>query len=125
MALVSFVLNNRVEADGKPKYRVGEATRERILEAAGRLGYRKVVPQGSVGRYQPRTLVILLPSADETLCRSIEKILYPRGVTVLFGFTGGDPERLNRYRESGLPVWEPEEENGPVLDQIQKLLVSL
>ena len=125
MALVSFVLNNRVEADGKPKYRVGETTRERILETADRLGYRRAAPQGTVGQYRPRTVVVVLPSADETLCRDIERMLYPRGVTVLFGFTGGDPERLNRYRESGLPVWEPVQENGPILDQIQKLFVSL
>ena len=31
-ALVSFVMNNRLEADGRQKYRVGESTRQRILD---------------------------------------------------------------------------------------------
>ena len=34
IALVSFVMNNRIEADGKQKYRVNENTRQRILEVA-------------------------------------------------------------------------------------------
>ena len=125
MALVSFVLNNRLEADGKPKYRVGDATRDRILEAARRLGYQRPDTQASLRRYQPRTVVVVLPRADENLCRDIEKMLYPRGITVLFGFTGEDPERLARLRDCGLTVWEPEQEGGPVLEQIQKLFVSL
>ena len=40
IALVSFVMNNRIGSDGKRKYRVNEATREKILEVAGRLNYQ-------------------------------------------------------------------------------------
>lgn len=40
IALVSFVMNNRIGSDGKRKYRVNEATREKILEVARRLNYQ-------------------------------------------------------------------------------------
>ena len=40
IALVSFVMNNRIEADGKKKYRVSEATKERILDVARRMNYQ-------------------------------------------------------------------------------------
>ena len=40
IALVSFVMNNRLEADGKQKYRVSETTKERILEVARRFNYQ-------------------------------------------------------------------------------------
>ena len=118
-------MSNRLEADGKPKYRVGEATRERILEVAERLGYQPVDKSRGVGRNPARTVILVLPSAQPELCNLVERFLYPRGITVLFGFTGSDPVKLSRYCESGLPVWEIREENGPVLEQIQKYLVSL
>ena len=125
MALVSFVMNNRTGADGKPKYRVGEATRERILEVARRLGYEPAGAARSLGRSPARTVAVILPSAQPEMCGEIERYLYPRGVTVLFGFTGADPEKLIRFRESGLPVWEIREENGDVMEQIRKLFLSL
>ena len=42
VALVSFVMNNRLGDNGKQKYRVAESTRQRILDVARRLGYRPV-----------------------------------------------------------------------------------
>ena len=125
VALVSFVMNNRTGADGKPKYRVGEATRERILEVARRLGYEPAGPARTLGRSPARTVVVVLPSVQPGICGMIERFLYPRGVTVLFGFTGSDPEKISRYQESGLPVWEILEENGDVMEQIRKFFLSL
>ena len=55
VALVSFVMNNRLEADGKPKYRVGESTRAHILEVARRMNYR---PVARVLRRQMRSVVV-------------------------------------------------------------------
>ena len=98
MALVSFVLNNRLEADGKPKYRVGEATRERILEVAGRLGYQRVDKSRPMVQGATRIAAVLLqdPDKDRELGREKERELYRQGYTVLFGYTWGDPLRYER-----------------------------
>ena len=98
MALVSFVLNNRLEADGKPKYRVGEATKERILEEAARLGYQSVDKSKPLSQGKTRMVTILLrdPEKDRDLAREKERELYRQGYTVVFGFTWGDPLRYER-----------------------------
>lgn len=77
-------MSNRLEADGKPKYRVGEATRERILEVAERLA----------------VLLMEEPGKDLELARQKERELYRQGYTVLFGYTWGDPERFSRLVET-------------------------
>ena len=98
VALVSFVLNNRLEADGKPKYRVGEATRERILEVAARLGYQAVDKSKPLSSGKTRMATVLLrdPEKDRELAREKERELYRQGYTVVFGFTWGDPLRHDR-----------------------------
>ena len=98
VALVSFVLNNRLEADGKPKYRVGEATKERILEEAARLGYQSVDKSKPLSQGKTRMVTILLrdPEKDRDLAREKERELYRQGYTVVFGFTWGDPLRYER-----------------------------
>lgn len=98
MALVSFVLNNRLEADGKPKYRVGEATRERILDVAERLGYEPAGKGRPMVRGESRVVAVLLqdPEKDAALARETERLLYRQGYTVLLGYTWGDPERHAR-----------------------------
>lgn len=98
MALVSFVLNNRLEADGKPKYRVGAATRERILEVAGRLGYVSAEKSRPMVSGESRVVAVLLqdPEKDAILARETECLLYRQGYTVLLGYTWGDPERHAR-----------------------------
>lgn len=120
IALVSFVMNNRVEADGKQKYRVGAQTRERILEAAQRLGYRQGAPAESVVPPKRVVGVILPDPADAyygSLAAELERLALPQGCTLLFGYTRWDPVRFQRLcdvfrsqRVDGMVVAPPEEE---------------
>lgn len=104
IALVSFVMNNRIGADGKQKYRVSETTKERILEVARRLNYRP----SSAARMlrQGRTHVIGVILSDlanifyGTIARELENIAYLHGYTVIFGSTEEDPERFGRLIQS-------------------------
>ena len=91
-------MNNRLEPDGKPKYRVGEATRERILEVAGRLGYSSAEKSRSMIQGGQRMVVVLLrdPEKDALLARDLERDLYRQGRTVLFAYSWGDPIRYER-----------------------------
>ncbi len=104
IALVSFVMNNRVEADGKNKYRVSESTKERILEVARRMNYRP----SSAARMlrQGRTHVIGVILSDlanifyGTIAKELEKVAYKHGYTLIFGSTEEDPERFGRLVQS-------------------------
>lgn len=110
VALVSFVMNNRVDASGKAKYRVAQATRDRILEVAGRLGYRPAGAAPLLQRGPVRVIGILLPDLSDgfsgRLAQALEKALLHQGYLVLFGSTGNDPERFGRltqaFQEKGL-----------------------
>lgn len=99
VALVSFVMNNRLDADGKPKYRVGAQTRERILETARRLGYRQADPAQSAAPHKRVVGVILPDPADAyygSLSAELERMALPQGCTLLFGYSRWDPVRFQR-----------------------------
>ena len=106
IALVSFVMNNRVEADGKQKYRVSEATKEKILEVARRMNYKP----NSAARMlrQGRTRVIGVAVSDlgnifyGIIAKELEKSVYRHGYTIVFGSTEEDPERFGRLIQSSL-----------------------
>lgn len=99
VALVSFVMNNRVGADGKQKYRVGEETRKRILEVARRMDYR---PMSRMLHTQTQSLLagVILPSPADpyygSFAENLERLALPQGCTLLFGYSLGDPVRLGR-----------------------------
>ena len=120
VALVSFVMNNRLDADGKQKYRVGESTRERILEVARRMHYRPV--QRILQRAQ-RSLVagVVLPDPADayygSFAAQLERLALPQGCTLLFGYSQGDPVRFDRLtaaflerKVDGLVVVPPAQE---------------
>lgn len=96
-ALVSFVMNNRLEASGRQKYRVGEKTRQHILEVARRLNYRpaKRILQREL---RPRVVAVLLPRMQEMeeFSMELERLCAAQGCTLLFGYTLDDPQRLQR-----------------------------
>lgn len=104
IALVSFVMNNRVEADGKQKYRVSETTKEKILEVARRMNYRP----SSAARMlrQGRTHVIGVILSDlanifyGTIAKELESVAHKHGYTLIFGSTEEDPERFGRLVQS-------------------------
>ncbi|MBQ6953298.1 MAG: LacI family DNA-binding transcriptional regulator [Bacteroidales bacterium] len=99
VALVSFVMNNRLADDGKQKYRVAESTRQRILDVARRLGYRSVNRLLQRER-KPRVAGVILPDpAQEYWGRftaELERLALPQGCTLLFGYTQEDPVRFQR-----------------------------
>ena len=102
VALVSFVMNNRLEADGKPKYRVGENTRAHILEVARRMNYR---PVARVLRRQMRSVVVgvILPDASDPyygqFASRLERLTLPEGCTLLFAYSQQDPVRFERLSD--------------------------
>ena len=104
IALVSFVMNNRVDANGKQKYRVSEATKERILEVARRMNYQP----SSAARMlrQGRTRVIGVIVSDTAnifygiIARELENWAFRRGYTLLFGSSDEDPEKFGRLVRS-------------------------
>lgn len=99
VALVSFVMNNRVGADGKQKYRVGEETRKRILDVARRMDYR---PMSRMLHAQRQTLLagVILPSPAYpyfgSFAQELERLALPQGCILLFGYSLEDPVRLGR-----------------------------
>ena len=99
IALVSFVMNNRIEANGKKKYRVSETTRQKILEVAGRMNYRPSSAARMLRQGRTRVLGIILSDLANlfygVLAKEFETIAYRHGYTVLFGSTEEDPERFN------------------------------
>lgn len=106
IALVSFVMNNRIEADGKQKYRVNENTRQRILEVAERLNYQP----NSVARMlrRGRSMVVGAIMSDISnvfygeIARLLEEIASRYGYTVLFGSSYESPEKFDRVVRSFL-----------------------
>jgi len=106
IALVSFVMNNRVEADGKQKYRVGEATRKKILEVAERMNYQPSSAARMLRQGRTRVIGVILSDLGNIfygiIAKEVEKILTRRGYTVLFGSTEEDPERFARLVQSFL-----------------------
>ncbi len=120
VALVSFVMNSRMDADGKPKYRVGAQTLERILEAAQRLGYRQAESAQSVVPKKRVVGVILPDPADAyygSLSAELERLALPQGCTLLFGYSRWDPVRFQRLADvfrnqqvDGMVVAPPEGE---------------
>ncbi len=106
IALVSFVMNNRIEADGKQKYRVNEQTRQRILQVAKELNYQPNAAARTLRR--GRTLVIGAILSDISnvfygeIARKLEEIAFQHGYTVLFGSSDESAEKFERIVRSFL-----------------------
>jgi LacI family transcriptional regulator len=106
IALVSFVMNNRIGADGKQKYRVSAATRERILEVARRLNYQPNSAARTLRQGRTHVLGVLLSDMGNIfygiIAHHLEKVAHDNGYTILFGSTEEDPERFSRLVQSFL-----------------------
>ncbi len=106
IALVSFVMNNRVEADGKQKYRVSQATQERIREVAARMNYQPSSAARMLRQGRTHVIGVILSDLGNifygTIAKELEKLFSRRGYTVLFGSTEEDPERFGRLVQSFL-----------------------
>ena len=106
IALVSFVMNNRVEANGKNKYRVSEDTKRRILEVAERMNYRPSSAARMLRQGRTHVVGVILSDLSNIfygcIAKYMENIMYQNGYTVLFSSTEEDPERFGRLVQLSL-----------------------
>ena len=97
-ALVSFVMNNRVGADGKKRYRVSEASRERILRIADELDYQPNAAARMLRKGRSRVIGVILSDMANLfygiIARELENVAGEYGYTVLFGSTDEDPAKF-------------------------------
>lgn len=100
IALVSFVMNNRVGADGKQKYRVSPSTRDRILEVARRMHYQPSSAARMLRKGRTHVIGVIVSDVGNLfygiIAKELEMILYQHGYTPLFFSTEEDPERFGR-----------------------------
>lgn len=100
IALVSFVMNNRVEADGKQKYRVNENTRQRVLDIARKLNYQPNSAARTLRKGRSLVIGVILSDISNVfygeIARQMEDIAFKHGYTVLFGSSDESPEKFDR-----------------------------
>ena len=106
IALVSFVMKNLIEADGKQKYRVNENTRQRILEVARKLKYQPNSAARTLRRGHSLVIGAILSDISNIfygeIARHLEKIAFEHGYTVLFGSSDEIPEKFDKLVKSFL-----------------------
>lgn len=104
IALVSFVMNNRIENDGRQKYRVSASTRDRILEVAKRLNYKPNSAARTLRSGRSMVIGAILSDISNVfygeIARQFEKIAFHYGYTVLFGSTDERRDKLDRLVHS-------------------------
>ncbi len=100
IALVSFVMNNRVEADGKMKYRVNAATRERIIEVAKRLNYVPNSAARILRKGKSRMLGLIVSDISNVfygeIARNLETIAFEYGYTLVFASSDESSEKFKQ-----------------------------
>ena len=104
IALVSFVMNNRVDANGKQKYRVSETTKDRILEVARRMNYQPSSAARMLRQGRSRVIGVIVSDTANIfygiIARELENWAFKRGYTLLFGSSDEDPEKFGRLMRS-------------------------
>lgn len=98
ISLVSFVMNNRIGADGKRKYRVSEETRRRVLEVAARLNYQPNSAARNLRQGRSHVIGAILSDMSNifygAIARQLEDLALERGYTILFGSSDEDPKKF-------------------------------
>ena len=106
ISLVSFVMNNRIGADGKRKYRVSEQTRARVLEVARRLNYQPNSAARNLRQGRSHVIGAILSDMSNIfygyIARQLEDIAFQRGYTVLFGSSDENPQKFETLVRSFL-----------------------
>ena len=104
IALVSFVMNNRIEADGKHKYRVNENTRRRVLEVARRLNYQPNSAARTLRKGRSLVIGVILSDISNVfygeIAKQLEELAFKHGYTVLFGSSDESPDRFDKIMRS-------------------------
>ena len=98
VSLVSFVMNNRIGADGKRKYRVSEDTRLRVLEVARRLNYQPNSAARNLRQGRSHVIGAVLSDMSNifygAIARYLEDLALDHGFTLLIGSTDEDPQKF-------------------------------
>lgn len=108
IALVSFVMNNKV--DGRDTYRVNKETAQRILEVADRLNYQPNNAARTLRSGKTNTIGVIVSDISNKffadIARCIEDRAYKHKFTVLFGSTDENPQKLENliavFRNKGI-----------------------
>src|SRR5436190_4618573 len=94
---------SRVLAGGTVAQRISEETRERVLEAAKRLGYRPNLLARSLRTRRSNTVALLLSDIANpffaSVCSLLEQYLYPHGYSLLVCNSGELGQREVEYLE--------------------------
>lgn len=106
ISLVSFVMNNRIGADGKRKYRVSEDTRDRVLEVARRLNYKPNSAARNLRQGRSHVIGVILSDMSNifygVIARQFEELAFQKGYTVLFGSSDENAEKFSTLVQSFL-----------------------
>ena len=98
ISLVSFVMNNRIGADGKRKYRVSEETRRRVLDVATRLNYQPNSAARNLRQGRSHVIGAILSDMSNifygAIARQLEDLALEHGYTILFGSSDEDPKKF-------------------------------
>lgn len=100
IALVSFVMNNRVEPDGRMKYRVNDATRERVIEVAKRLNYMPNSAARILRKGKSKVLGLIVSDISNVfygeIARNLETLAFEQGYTLLFASSDESPDKFRQ-----------------------------
>ncbi|MDE6872143.1 MAG: LacI family transcriptional regulator [Bacteroidales bacterium] len=103
-ALVSFALNNAVQADGRKKYNVSEETEERIKEIAAKYNYRPNILARSLRVKRTSSIGVILPDISNpffsTFARFIEDRAASRSYSAFFASTDESAARMEKAIEN-------------------------
>ncbi|MCF0175553.1 MAG: LacI family DNA-binding transcriptional regulator [Bacteroidales bacterium] len=100
IALVSFVMNNTTDENGRRKYRVSEQSRERILAAAKRLNYQPNYAARTLRNGKTRFIGVVLSDISNyfygEIARIVEEHIASKGYTMLLGNSNENPEKFDK-----------------------------
>jgi len=106
VTLVSFVMNAKVDKDGRLDCPVNPETAARVLGVAKRLGYRRNVAAASLRSGRSNTIAVITTDISNKffagISRYIEDKCLQYGYTVLFGSSDEKADKLNAMMDTVL-----------------------
>ena len=99
VTLVSFVLNAKVGPNGEYLCSASQATAQRIIAAAKKLGYHKNTAASSLRSGHSNTIGIIVTDITNTcfgdICRKLENLAASAGYLTIVGSSDDHPEKLS------------------------------
>ncbi len=98
VTLVSFVMNAKVRPDGRLDCPVNPNTAKRVLEVAGRLGYRRNNAAAALRSGRSNSIALIVSDIANPffaeICRKIENFSHQAGYTVFFASSDEQEDKL-------------------------------